>query len=193
MCLLASCVLLIRLGFPLFFYTRAVQHAFTLDLKILPVHIRIGLFLPPFICSQFWHFFSFNAHYDGTMCTAVFVLFCLTNVIKSVRYTEQEVSACHTWVIAWEAWCQRSYIRSKDQWKCWMQSAPGWGRSRRQFWLRLWLSTFEEDSWIIKCPILWLTAAIWVCQASGALNAKLLYFSMGHMSSLRDRGTWIRQ
>lgn len=102
---------------------------------------------------------------------------------------------CHTWVIAWGAWCQRSYIRSKERWKCRMQSVPGWWSVELSLWSASGpaLAKFEDDSWIIKLSLSVIVRGLQSLSSPQGADAELLHLSLEHMFSLRDRSTWIKQ
>lgn len=102
---------------------------------------------------------------------------------------------CHTWVIAWGAWCQRSYIRTKERWKCWMQSVPGWWSVELSLWSASGpaLAKFEDDSWIIKLSLSVIVRGLQSLSSPRGADAELLHLSLEHMFGLRDRSTWIKQ
>lgn len=68
-----------------------------------------------------------------------------------------------------------------------------WAWSRRPFWLRLWLSKFEEDSWISNCLLLWLSVAIWVCQGYRALILNCSIFRQNTCLVYVTGSAWIKQ
>lgn len=175
-----------------------IADAFALDRKLL-LHSRLHIgfvwtalaahFLLSFVHNMV-HFFL-NTHYNGIVYRGSFCTLHLCHKGEKNRiFACFMVSTCHTWVIAWEAWCQRSYIRSKGAVKV-LDAECAWMRQLTEAVLGSVLAQFEGDWWIIRnvCVCDRLSPSKW---QQGA-DAKLLSLSVEHMFGLRDRATWIKQ